>query len=190
MSTVAREDVIPGDGPLRPRRGLVLIHTGTGKGKTTAAIGLLVRAWGQGQRLCMIQFIKGNNDRLGELQAARALGLEWHQFGDGFTRRSHDIDATATRNLAGWRLAQERIVSGEYDMIVLDEFTYLLKYGWLDAHDVVRWLTEHKPHGLHLVITGRDAPPALLQYADLVTDMAKVKHHHDAGVRAQPGIEY
>ena len=190
MSTEATQNDTFRDPPTRTHRGLILINTGTGKGKTTAAIGLMIRAWGQGQRPCMIQFIKSRNDHLGELRAARALGLEWHQLGDGFTWRSHDLDETAAKNLAGWKLAQEKIASGMYDMIVLDEFTYLLKYGWLDVREVITWLGEHKPGSLHLVITGRDAPPALVQYADLVTDMTKVKHHHDAGVRAQPGIEF
>lgn len=174
----------------KPARGLVIVYTGHGKGKTTAALGLLFRAWGQGKRVCVIQFIKSEKGRWGETKAAERLGIEWHTLGEGFVWSTRDIEVARQKALQGWALAQEKIHQGGHDLIILDEFTYLLKYGWLDATAVIAWLREHKPESLHLVITGRDAPPALIEFADLVTEMLKVKHPFDQGVRAQPGIEF
>jgi cob(I)alamin adenosyltransferase len=172
------------------KRGLVIVNIGHGKGKTTAALGLLFRAWGHGMRACVIQFIKHKSDNLGECRAARQLGIEWHQMGDGFTWRSSNMDETETRAHLAWALAQEKIGSGDYDLVILDEFTYVLEYGWLDVEDVVAWLQEFKSPALHLVITGRDAPSGLIAFADLVTDMNKIKHPLDQGIRAQRGIEF
>jgi cob(I)alamin adenosyltransferase len=174
----------------RAKRGLVILYTGHGKGKTTAALGLIFRAWGHGMRACMIQFIKRKNRNLGEYRAAAKLGIEWHQMGDGFTWRSADIDETQAKAHRAWALAQEKIASGAYDLIVLDEFTYALKFNWLNTEDVLTWLAENKPRELHLVITGRDAPPALIAFADLVTDMSNVKHPFEQGMRAQRGVEF
>jgi len=172
------------------RRGLVIVHTGTGKGKTTAALGLVFRAWGHGMRVCVLQFIKRKNVNLGEVKAATKLGIEWHQLGEGFVWHPiQDAQARAAAHRA-WALAQNKIASGAYDLIVLDEFTYLLKFGWLDAGEVLTWLAENKPPELHLVLTGRDALPELVEYADLVTDMGNVKHPFDEGIGAQRGIEF
>jgi cob(I)alamin adenosyltransferase len=172
------------------RKGLVIVNTGDGKGKTTAALGLLLRAWGRGLRLCVIQFIKAETGAWGEFKAARKLGIEWHKMGDGFTWLSKDMDETIAKARHGWQLAQEKIASGAYDLIVLDEFTYPLHFGWLDTAQVIAWLQANRPSDLHLVITGRYAPPALLEYADLVTEMNVVKHPYDQGIPAQPGIEF
>ena len=172
------------------RRGLVIVNTGEGKGKSTAALGLVLRAWGRGFRVCVIQFIKAETGQWGEVRAARKMGIEWRSTGDGFTWTSRDIDESAARAVRGWELAQEKICSGQYDMILLDEFTYPLIFGWLDAAQVVDWLKANKPAELHLVITGRDAPQPLIDYADLVTEMRAVKHPFEQGVKAQPGIEF
>lgn len=172
------------------RRGLVIVNTGDGKGKSTAAFGLLLRAWGRGLRVCVIQFIKAETGQWGEVKSARKMGIEWHSTGDGFTWTSKDMDETAARAVRGWELAQEKIRSGEYDVILLDEFTYPLKFDWLDTARVIQWLRENRPAALHLVITGRDAPDALIDYADLVTEMRPVKHPFEQGIRAQPGIEF
>ncbi len=172
------------------KKGLVIVNTGEGKGKTTAALGLLFRALGQGFQICVIQFIKNSGGHWGEVKTARKLGIEWHILGDGFTWTSKDIDETVTKAREAWSLAQEKIASGEYDLILLDEFTYPLALGWLDTGAVLEWLRAHKPAGLHLVITGRDAPPALVDYADLVTEMTLVKHPYDQGIKAQKGIEF
>jgi cob(I)alamin adenosyltransferase len=172
------------------KKGLVIVHTGHGKGKSTAAIGTLLRAWGRGLRPCVIQFIKHDGGRWGEAKAAEKLGIEWHTVGDGFTWRSKDMTATIAKAQRAWALAQEKIAGGQYDLVLLDEFTYPLTYGWLDMEEVLCWLQEHKPPMLHLIITGRNAPPKLVEFADLVTEMVKVKHPFDAGIRAQQGIEF
>ena len=170
--------------------GLTIVYTGKGKGKTTAALGAVLRAWGHGLRVCVIQFVKSEKGRWGETVAAERLGIEWHTMGAGFTWRSKDAARDAAKAREGWALAQVKIASGAYDLIVLDEFTYLCKFGWLDSQQVVAWLAAHKPAHTHLVITGRDAPPALIAYADLVTEMCKVKHPFDDGVAAQRGVEF
>ena len=172
------------------RKGLVIVNTGEGKGKSTAAFGTLLRAWGRDFRLCVIQFIKAETGKWGEIKAASKLGIEWHSTGDGFTWTSKDLDASTQRAVEGWKLAQEKIRSGQYDLILLDEFTYPLHFGWLDTDKVVEWLKANKPADLHLIITGRDAPPALVQYADLVTEMLAIKHPFEEGLKAQAGIEF
>jgi cob(I)alamin adenosyltransferase len=119
------------------------------------------------------------------------MEIELRPMGDGFTWTSRDIDQTKAKALHGWAVAQEKIASGRYDVFLLDEFTYVMHFGWLDTTEVVRWLRENKPERLHVVITGRDAPPALVALADLVTEMKLVKHPFpDQGIRAQPGIEF
>ncbi len=172
------------------RKGLVIVNTGEGKGKSTAALGLLLRAWGRGFRVCVIQFIKAETGQWGEVKAAKKLGIEWHTTGDGFTWTSKDMEQTTARAIKGWELAQEKITSGQYDLIVLDEFTYALHFGWLETTQVIDWLKANKPADLHLVITGRDAPADLIQYADLVTEMLAIKHPFDQGIKAQAGIEF
>jgi len=172
------------------RKGLVIVNTGQGKGKSTAALGTLFRAWGRNFRLCVIQFIKAETGQWGEVKAAKKLGIEWHTTGDGFTWTSKDMEETKRRALKGWELAQQKISSGEYDLILLDEFTYPLHFGWLDTVQVIDWLKANKPPDLHLIITGRDAPQELIQYADLVTEMTAIKHPFDEGVIAQAGIEF
>lgn len=186
----ANEEIKEAPTPKHVRKGLLVVNTGYGKGKTTAALGVLFRAWGRGMRVCVIQFIKAETGNWGEVKAAKALGIEWHTMGDGFTWLSKDVDETAARAREGWKLAQEKIASGAYDLVVLDEFTYPLTYGWVPTGEVVAWLRESKPPMLHLVVTGRDAPDELVAAADLVTEMAKVKHPFDQGITAQPGVEF
>jgi cob(I)alamin adenosyltransferase len=171
-------------------RGLIILNTGKGKGKTTAAIGTLLRAWGHGMRTCVIQFIKREGVLSGEALAAERLGIEWHQMGTGFTWESDDLEECAEKARDGWSLAQERISSAAYDLVILDEFTYPLSYGWLDVAEVVSWLEARKPQSLHLIITGRDAPGPIVELADLVTEMRNVRHPYDYGVAAQKGIEF
>jgi cob(I)alamin adenosyltransferase len=172
------------------KKGLVVVNTGEGKGKTTAALGILLRAWGRDFRICMIQFIKAKSGSWGEVKAADRLGIEWHKLGDGFTWLSKDMDATISAARNGWKLAQEKITSGNYDLVILDEFTYPLHFGWLEVSEVIEWLKQNKPPDLHLVITGRDAPDPLIEYADLVTEMNVIKHPFELGIKAQPGIEF
>jgi cob(I)alamin adenosyltransferase len=174
----------------KPRQGLTIVNTGEGKGKTTASLGVILRSWGRGYRVCMIQFLKGENATPGEFSAARKLGIEWYQTGDGFTWLSRDGNEMIARARRGWEMAQEKIVSGEYDLIVLDEFTYPLYFRWLETREVIDWLRDNRPAQLHLIITGRYAPQELIEYADLVTEMKLVKHPFEKGVSAQAGIEF
>lgn len=173
------------------KKGLVIVHTGNGKGKTTAALGLLLRAWGRDMRIGGVQFFKHANANFGELRALRRLGIALTPMGDGFTWTSRDLDETQARALHGWETAKQRIASGDYDLFLLDEFTYVLKFGWLSSSEVIAWLAAHKPPMLHLIITGRDAPPELIAFADLVTEMREIKHpFREQGIKAQPGIEF
>jgi len=174
----------------QPRRGLIIVNTGEGKGKTTAALGTILRAWGHGMRVCVIQFIKSERGRWGEVRAAEKLGIDWHSLGDGWTWRSTNLSETAAKARAAWATAQQVISGGAYDLVLLDEFTYLFKYGWLDIGEVLQWLEDNRPSSMHLLITGRDAPLELLTCADLVTEMRKVKHPFDLGISGQPGIEF
>jgi cob(I)alamin adenosyltransferase len=172
------------------KKGLLIVNTGNGKGKSTAAFGILFRAWGRGMKICVIQFIKSETGKWGEVKAAQKLGVEWHTSGDGFTWKSKDMDETTARALKGWELAQEKIASGNYDLVILDEFTYPLHYGWLDAQPVLDWIKTNKPEKMHLIITGRNAPESLIEMADLVTEMTEVKHPYQKGIQGQAGIEF
>jgi len=172
------------------KQGLVIVNTGNGKGKSTAAFGTVLRAWGRDMRVCVIQFIKAETSNYGEIRAARKLGIEWHSLGDGFTWLSKDIEATANKAREAWARAQEKIASNAYDLIVLDEMTYAIKYAWIDVNEMIAWLRDHKPAELHLIITGRDAPQELIDYADLVTEMREIKHPYARGIKAQAGIEF
>lgn len=171
-------------------KGLLIVNTGDGKGKTTAALGTILRAWGRGMRPCVIQFMKSETGQWGEVKAARKLKIEWHSLGDGFTWTSKDMEETIAKARHAWVLAQEKIASNEYDLILLDEFTYPLQFGWLATNEVLAWLKENKPSKLHLIITGRDAPVELIEKADLVTEMKLIRHPFDQGINAQPGIEF
>jgi cob(I)alamin adenosyltransferase len=172
------------------KKGLVIVNTGDGKGKTTAALGILMRAWGREMRVGGIQFLKHETANFGEIKAARRMQIELTPTGDGFTWTSRDMDETRAKALHGWEMAKQKIGSGDYDVFLLDEFTYPMHYGWLDTHEVITWLRENKPPALHLIITGRSAPDELIAYADLVTEMKLVKHPYDQGIKAQPGIEF
>jgi cob(I)alamin adenosyltransferase len=172
------------------RKGLVIVNTGKGKGKTTAALGLLMRCWGQDMRVVMLQFLKATTGKWGEIRAAQRMGVEITPLGKGFTWMSENIEQDRAVAQACWERCREKITSGLYDIVILDEITYPLKYGWLDIEEVLTTLRQRDPN-LHIVITGRDAPEALIEYADLVTEMREVKHPYKTqGVRAQKGIEF
>ena len=171
-------------------RGLVLVHTGEGRGKSTSAFGVILRMLGRKKQVALIQFLKHEAGQWGEVRALRQLGLEPIKTGDGFTWTSKDLDETQARALHGWEIAQSLIASDEYELVVLDEFTYLLDLGWLITAEAIAWFKAHKPERLNLLITGRNAPNALIDYADTVTEMVKVKHAFDAGIKARAGIEF
>lgn len=172
------------------RKGLIIVNTGNGKGKSTAAFGIVFRAWGRDMKPCVIQFLKNEGARFGEQRAAERLGIEFISSGDGFTWLSKNLDESAARAQHGWAMAQERIASGAYDVIVLDEITYAFSFGWLDFQDVRAWLEAHKPPMLHIVFTGRGASQALIDFADLVTEMNEIKHPYREGIKAQAGVEF
>jgi cob(I)alamin adenosyltransferase len=177
--------------PRPPRKGLVIVNTGNGKGKTTAALGVLFRAWGRDLRVIMLQFLKHEGARFGEIRAAEKIGVTIRPIGDGFTWTSRDMENTIALARHGWEEAKRLITGHDYDVVILDEFTYPLHFGWLDTAAVVAWLQAHKPPSLHLIITGRDAPAELIAYADLVTEMRETKHPWTLqGLTAQPGIDF
>jgi len=172
------------------QRGLLIVNTGEGKGKTTAALGVLFRARGRDFQVRMFQFIKHSKAKFGEHRAARRLEIPIESLGDGFTWLSKDMDRTTALAVAQWGRCKEAIVGGEEDIIVLDEFTYAMHYGWVDVADVIDTLSR-RPKRMHVIITGRYAPQALVDYADLVTEMKLIKHpYEEQGIKAQPGIEY
>lgn len=175
--------------PERRSKALVIVNTGDGKGKTTAALGLVMRAWGQGLRVIMLQFIKAHTGNWGEIRAAKRMGIELVPLGDGFTWMSKDIEHDRALARECWLRCREAIQSGRYDVVVMDEMTYCFKFGWLDLEEVLDVL-RNRPAGQHVVITGRDAPQELIDFADLVTEMREIKHPYKSGVRAQKGIEF
>ena len=177
------------------RKGLLLVHTGEGKGKTTAAIGLAVRAWGDGFRILILQFIKGSW-KYGELSTLKALAeidgrIEIRPTGIGFTRNASSEEMAVHREKARTALqeALTEMTSGQWDMIILDEINYALNFGLLEEQEVLELLSQ-KPTDLHLVLTGRNALPAIIDCADLVTEMRLIKHPFQKGIRAQKGIEF
>jgi cob(I)alamin adenosyltransferase len=171
------------------QRSLVLVNTGDGKGKSTAAFGVVMRALARDWRVCVIQFIKSDKWKVGEEKLARSLGVEWLKGGDGFTWESPDLEESAGRARAAWRLAAAALAGGEYELVVLDEITYPLTYGWLETEEVVAAIRGRAAR-VNVVATGRNAPAELVDVADTVTEMVKVKHAFDRGIRARRGIDF
>ncbi len=173
-------------------RGLLIVHTGNGKGKTTCALGLMMRAAGRGLKCCMIQFMKSRNDRYGEHTSAEKLGIEVHTMGDGFTWDTKNPDQDRATARQTWELCVEKLESGDYDLLVFDELVYVLSYNMLPLEDVLAEFKKVRASqpALHIVVTGRDAPQELVDAADLVTEMREIKHPFTAGIRAQQGIEF
>lgn len=187
---------VPDDGLTtrqRRRQAVLAVHTGHGKGKSTAAFGMALRAWSAGWDIGVFQFVKSPKWRVGEETALKALGerITWHKMGEGWswiqrpgTERDHAAEAAE-----GWAQIKRDLAAETHRFYVLDEFTYPMKWGWVDVADVVATLAA-RPGTQHVVITGRDAHPDLLEAADLVTEMTKVKHPMDAGRKGQQGIEW
>ncbi|BBY60093.1 cob(I)yrinic acid a,c-diamide adenosyltransferase [Mycolicibacterium sarraceniae] len=196
---------VPDDGlTTRARRNtpVLAVHTGPGKGKSTAAFGMALRAWNAGMSVAVFQFVKSAKWKVGEESAFAALGtlnteqgiggaVEWHKMGSGWswTRKTGSDDDHAAAAAEGWAEIAARLAEHRHDFYVLDEFTYPLKWGWVDVDDVVEVLMS-RPGGQHVVITGRDAPQRLIDAADLVTEMGCVKHPMDVGRKGQRGIEW
>ena len=173
----------------RKQKGLIIVNTGDGKGKTSAALGVALRASGYGMKVLMIQFFKGKW-KYGELRSAPKLQtLEILPMGKGFTWESDDIEIDKSMIRAAWEEAKKKIQSGDYAVVILDEINYALSYGYLPVDDVVDCL-KTKPRMLHVILTGRDAKPEIIEVADLVTEMREVKHPFAQGISAQKGIEF
>ncbi len=190
---------VPDDGlTTRQRRSrpLVIVHTGAGKGKSTAAFGLALRAWNQGWPVGVFQFVKSAKWRVGEEHALRVLGdsgvggpVTWHKMGEGWSWIQRDPGDQAQQAAEGWAQVSRDLDAQTYRLYVLDEFTYPIKWGWVDVDEVVSVLAARQG-SQHVLITGRDADPKLVAFADLVTEMTKVKHPMDMGQKGQKGIEW
>jgi cob(I)alamin adenosyltransferase len=168
---------------------LVLVHTGNGKGKSSSAFGVMGRAWARGWTVGVVQFIKSGSWKVGEEKLARHLGIEWNSLGDGFTWDSDDMEATKARALHAWEVSKVKLASGDYDLLILDEITYLAVWGWVDADEIAAAVETRSPR-TNVVLTGREAPQALIDVADTVTEMQMVKHAYEQGINARKGIEY
>jgi cob(I)alamin adenosyltransferase len=174
--------------PEGERRGLIIVNTGDGKGKSTAAFGLALRAHGRGKAVKVYQFMKVPTARFGEHRLFEQLGIAIEGLGDGFSWKSRDLDHSARLARDGWARAEATIRAGGHFLIVLDEIMYPLRYGWQPLESVLACLRERPPH-VHVVLTGRNCPQEIVELADTVTEMRKVKHAFDVGVPAQRGIE-
>jgi cob(I)alamin adenosyltransferase len=194
-----KPSVVPDDGLTtrqRRNRPLVIVHTGVGKGKSTAAFGLALRAWNQGWPIGVFQFVKSAKWRVGEERALRVLGdsgeggsVAWHKMGEGWSWVQRDLESSEDAAREGWAQVKRDLAAETYQLYVLDEFAYPLHWGWVDTDEVVSVLRD-RPGTQYVVITGRNAPQALVDAADLVTDRSKVKHPMDVGQKGQRGIEW
>jgi cob(I)alamin adenosyltransferase len=170
-------------------QGLIIVHTGTGKGKTTAALGAALRAAGSGIRVCIIQFLKGSW-KYGELESLKKIPeIEVHQMGSGFTWGKESLDEDRALAQKAWEKCKQTVLSGTYGMVIFDEINYVLSYGLLEEGFVIDFLKQ-RPAGVHIILTGRNAPAGILETADLVTEMREIKHPFQKGIKAQKGIEY
>ncbi|GAB1368562.1 cob(I)yrinic acid a,c-diamide adenosyltransferase [Azonexus hydrophilus] len=170
-------------------RGVLVVHTGNGKGKSTAAFGVLARALGHGQRAAVVQFVKGRSDTGEEAFFRQQTGVTWHTGGEGFTWETQDKARDAAAAQAAWAVACQHLADPAIDLVILDEFTYAFKYQWLDL-DAVCAALRARPPMQHVIITGRGAPPALRELADTVSDIGMEKHAFQAGIQAMPGLEW
>ena len=171
------------------KSGIVIVYTGEGKGKSSSAFGVMLRAVARGWSVMVIQFIKSEKWKTGERKMAEELGVEWVTGGDGFTWDSDDMEATARAARETWQVAQVAISGGTYDLVILDEATYLVSFGWIPVEEMVAAL-DARPEAVNIIITGRDADQALIDAADTVTEMRKIKHAFDEGVVAKKGLDF
>jgi cob(I)alamin adenosyltransferase len=189
MSAARPRREAPEKPPLRRQRSLVLVNTGDGKGKSTAAFGVVLRGVARGWRVSVVQFVKSDKWKVGEEKVCRELGVEWARTGDGFSWLSDDLQRSRALAAAAWELASETILAGEHKLVVLDEITYPINWGWIPGAEVAEVLRK-RPEQVNVIATGRDAPVELIEVADTVTEMTKVRHAYDKGVRAKRGIDF
>jgi cob(I)alamin adenosyltransferase len=186
-------DDIPTDDPrpdtLQRAPSLVLVNTGPGKGKTSAAIGVVVRGVGRGWKVAVVQFLKSGTWRTGEEKVCKQLGVDWWAMGEGFTWDSEDLTQDQAVAAGAWAHARALIEAGEHQLVVLDEVTYPVNWGWIDEGDVVETIVK-RPEHVNIVCTGRKASTALIEIADTASDIAEIKHAYKAGIRAKKGIDY
>jgi len=172
------------------RQGLIVVNTGEGKGKSSSAFGMVFRAAGWGMKVCVIQFIKGKWQTGEQKAAERFNNIEWHAMGDGFTwdTRNPEQDIQTSREI--WELCKEKLRSNEFDLLVFDEINYCASYGWISGAEISEFLQTERPAWMHVILTGRNAPPEIIACADTVTEMRKLKHAFDQGIKAEQGIEF
>jgi cob(I)alamin adenosyltransferase len=187
MSAVPTDDPRPEQ--LRRAPSVVVVNTGDGKGKSTAAMGIVMRGVARGWRVAVVQFIKSGSWKTGEEKVGRQLGVDWWAIGEGFTWDSADLSEDQAVAQHAWAHSRSIIEAGQHELVVFDEITYPINWGWIDGDDVVATITKRPAH-VNVVCTGRDAPPALVDIADTVTEMHSVKHAYDRGIRAKKGIDY
>jgi cob(I)alamin adenosyltransferase len=181
------EHALPED--LKRAPSLVLVNTGEGKGKSSAAFGVMLRALAMEWKVAVVQFLKSGEWRTGEEKIGRQLGVDWHAIGEGFTWDSADLTEDQAVAQEAWRQARALIEGGTHQLVILDEITYPMTWGWIDTDEVVA-VIRNRPARVNVVATGRDAPGALIEVADTVTEMRKVKHAYDQGIVAKKGIDY
>lgn len=172
------------------RKGLILVNTGEGKGKSSSAFGMVFRAAGWGMKVCVIQFIKGQW-KTGEQEAAKKFdNIEWHSMGDGFTWDTKNPEQDIKTSLEIWEFCKEKVRSAEYDVVVFDEINYCCGYGWISGEEIANFLREEKPGWMHVIMTGRNAAEEVIEVANTVTEMKKIKHAYAEGIKAEQGIEF
>jgi len=173
-----------------PRKGRVLVITGNGKGKTTTAMGMILRAYGHGLRTCVVQFIKAGEWESGERAALHELGIECYVGGRGFVLDPENAEEDRRVAQDAWKVATDALCGGKYDLVVLDEFTYPLTFGWLDTEEVLAVIQQASAQQTSVIMTGRDAPQSICDLADTVSDIVEIKHGYAQGIPATKGIEY
>ena len=174
---------------LRSAPSLVMVNTGHGKGKSTAAFGTLIRAVARGWPTAVVQFLKSGDWNTGEEKVCRELGVQWFSAGDGFTWESDDLDETRAKAVAAWKFSAELIAGGDYRLVVLDEISYAMTWGWIAADEVASAVAS-RPEQVNVILTGRDMATEVIEAADTVTEMVKVKHAFDSRIRAKKGLDY
>ena len=172
------------------RRGIVLVNTGTGKGKSSSALGVVFRAAGWGMNICVIQYIKGQWQTGEQKAAMRFDNIEWHALGDGFTwdTKNPEQDIKTSREI--WEFSKAKILSEQFDIVLLDEINYCCSYSWISGQEIADFIRDEKPAWMHLILTGRNAAPEVISCADTVTEMVQIKHAYEQGIKAEQGIEF
>jgi cob(I)alamin adenosyltransferase len=181
------EDPRPAD--LRRAPSLVVVNTGNGKGKSSAAFGVMIRGLALDWKVAVVQFVKSGKWHVGEEKMGRRLGVDWYSVGDGFTWESEDLEHDKALARDGWAKAASILAAGEHKLVIFDELTYLCNWGWIDTTEVVAAIAA-RPEHVNVVITGRDAPAAIVETADTVTEMREIKHAYASGIRAKRGIDF